>query len=360
MLSLLLVISLIVSACGGGANNSGGADQEPSQTEQTETETPQDSDSDSKELKKATMVIAVNTLSFAPIFIADKLGYYEDEGVDMQLILVEGTGPAIQALVGGSAQFAAVDSGGTVQPFEKGAQVLAIQANVNKLTMDFVLSNDALAKTGVTPESSIEERFKALDGLMIGITSPGAATDIFTRYYLNQVGLVPEQDTKLLAVGAGPSLAAALKSGQIDGFMLSPPTPQQVEANGDGKIIISASLGDVPGLDNFPYEVINVMKSYAESEPETVRAVARALARANNLMIDDLDAAVEALKLHFDKVDPELLRAGAESVANAVPRDGLMNEDGWKNAVEIYKGSGMIKEDLDTTEGVFWTNEFLK
>ena len=359
-LSVLVTLSLIISACGGGtSNNSGGTTQPPAQTGDngTDTETP---DEGPKELTKASMVIAVNTLSFAPIFVAEKLGYYEDEGVDMQLILVEGTGPAIQALVGGSAEFAAVDSGGTVQPFEKGAPVMSIQANVNKMTMDFALSNDALEKTGITADTPIEEKFKAMEGLMIGITSPGAATDLFTRYYLNQAGLKPEVDTRLLAVGAGPSLSAALKSGQIDGFMLSPPAPQQLEAGGDAKIVISASTGEVPGLDNFPYEVINVTKTFAEKDPETVRAVARALARANNLLIDDLDAAVDALAQHFDQVDPEILKAGTASVANAVPRDGLMNEDGWKNAVEIYKMTGMISEDLDTTEGVMWTNEFLK
>ena len=359
ILSLMLVFSLLLSACGQRQNNTSSQNNSNQQQDSGDTQQP-DTSSESKDLGTATMAVSVNTLSFAPIFVAEQLGYYKEEGVDLKVILVDGGGPAVQALVGRSAEFAATDSGGTTQAAEAGVDILAIQSNVNKLTMDFVMANEDLERLGVSREDPIEKRFAALKGLTIGITSAGAATDVFTRYYLNQAGLTPEVDTKLLAIGGGPSLAAALKQGQIDGFMLSPPQPQLVEADGAGKILISASMGDVPGLDNFPYEVINVRKEFAEQNPEVVRAVARALARANNLILDDRETAMEALQKHFSNVEPDILSVSLDSVAAAVPRDGLMNEDGWKNAVSVHLGAGMITKELDTTEGVFWTNEFLK
>src|SRR5437899_569663 len=77
---------------------------------------------------------------------------------------------------------------------------------------------------GVSRGSPRAARLGALKRRTIGITSPGSASEIYTSYYMRLVGLDPARDAKMVALGGGPSLLAALRQGQIDAFMQSPPT----------------------------------------------------------------------------------------------------------------------------------------
>lgn len=365
VIMLVVLALLVLSGCGGrqqtpAASGSGqqATDSEPTQSTTSTPATP--SSTPPQELPEVTFGLSVDIISYAPIYVAAAKDFFREEGVNVRLIYTEGTGPAVQALVGGSVQFISIDPGGIMQANEKGIDFIAVESLVNKLTMDFVLSNEVIERTGIQPDAPIEERFKALNGLTIGITSAGAPTDLFTRYYLGQAGLVPEKDAQLLAVGGGPSLAAAMKQGQIAGFMLSPPQPQIVEAEGYGKVFISGSAGDVPGMDQFPYLALTTRRSYMESNPDIVRAVARALARGNNFVNDYPEETLEILQDHYKNVEPHILEASFASVAPAINRDGLMTEQGWINSKEIFLGAGTITGDLDTKEGLLWTNEFVK
>ena len=322
-------------------------------------EDPSGSEAQKSEFDQVEVAVGINNLSVAPLFLADKAGYFKEEGIELKIVFVEGTGPAVQALVGQTVPFAVTGSGGITKAAEAGIDLIAIHSTVNRMTQDFVIRKEVLERLDVTPESPIEERFRALEGLNLGITSPGAPTDVYTRYYLSQAGLEPQVDAKIIAIGSGPSETAALKQGIIDGFMATPPEPQIVVADGAGEIFISGSKGEVPGLEFLSYVMVATRRSFAEQNTEIVRGVARALARANNLILDRPEEALSFLQDHFANVPPDILKPAFESVANAVPRDGKMNEVGWVNAIKIDKLSGQIQQDLDPTERLLWTNEYL-
>lgn len=313
---------------------------------------------DRNPMPEISIALGLKSMVFAPLLIADVMNFFADEGVNAKIIIVEGGGGAAQALAGGTVQFAATDSGGVTQANDRGVDFIAVEAIVNKLTMDMILSQEALSKIGLDRSAPIDDRLEALKGLTIGVTSSGSAPDRFTRYYMQRAGLT-EDDVNIVAIGGGNAQTIALQQGVIDGFMSSAPTPQIIESEGIGKIFIAASLGDVPELANFPYEIIETRRSYAEENPDIVRAVAVAVARANNLMLDYPDEAMMALHKHFDTVDLEIFKPAFESFNQAVPRDGLMNEQGWQTAVKIHKSTGMIENDLPTEEGILWTNKYL-
>lgn len=365
LFSVLLLF--ILAGCGGGgasssttATNNANAQQQEQAAQPRERAAEQTTEPEMpKHLGEVIFALPVDTITYAPLFVAMERGYFEDEGVSMKVISVEGTGPAVQALVGGSVQFISLDPGGVMNGVSKGIDYISIASMVNRLTMDFVLRNEVIERTGVTPESPIEDRFNVLKGLTIGITSAGSPTDLFTRYYLDQANLEPEKDTKLLAIGAGPSLVAALKQGQIDGFMLGAPVPQVVEAEGVGKIMMSGTSGEVPGLDRFDYLSLTTRKSYLEENEEIVRGVARAFARANNYILDNPEGTIEILQKRYDTVDLEILKSSFESVKRAIERDGKMSEESWSNSLNIYKKAGIVTEDIDIQEGVLWTNKYV-
>ena len=63
-------------------------------------------------------------------------------------------------------------------------------------------------RLGLSRELPLMDRFAALKGLNIGITQPGAVTDVIARYYLKQAGLDPDRDAPLVPVGGAAALAA--------------------------------------------------------------------------------------------------------------------------------------------------------
>jgi len=183
---------------------------------------------------------------------------------------------------------------------------------------------------------------------------------IFTRYLIQRAGLVPGKDTQTVVIGATPLLIAAMQKGEIDGFMSSPPAPEEAEANGAGKVIISSSEGDIPEFDNFVYESIVTSKAFASAHPDEVRAFAQATAKANKLMHDDPAKSLSDLERHFSKVKPELLKQAVADITPAVPPDGRCSESQWANALRIEEQVGMIQSPESAKEGVLWTNEYLQ
>ncbi|HLH23467.1 MAG TPA: ABC transporter substrate-binding protein [Chloroflexota bacterium] len=308
---------------------------------------------------KVMIAQAVDNLAFAPVYVARAKGYFTEEGVDADVTVVEGGNAATQAVVGRSAQLALSDSGEVTQANDKGVNLESVATVMGKLTMNLVMRKDLASQLNLTRQSPIADRLRALKDRTIGITSPGAATEVFSSYYLRVEGFDPDRDAKMVAVGGGPSLLAALKQGQIDAFMLSPPVPETAVADGYGTLLVSASQGDVPQLNEFAYEVLYARKDYVDQNRDTVRRVARAIARGNNFTLDHTTAARDIMPSFF-KVKPELLSEAMDFLVPAVPRDALGTEAAWAKAVEIHQQAGMISKQLDSREGVLWTNEFLR
>jgi NitT/TauT family transport system substrate-binding protein len=98
-------------------------------------------------------------------------------------------------------------------------------ATVNRYASHVVVKKDVLQRAGVDHTSPDMDRAKALKGLRLGTTGPGAAPDALFRYLADMAGLDPNRDMTLTPVqGGGPGMIAGLQQGAIDGFCLSSPT----------------------------------------------------------------------------------------------------------------------------------------
>lgn len=59
-------------------------------------------------------------------------------------------------------------------------------------------------------------------------------------------------------------------------------------------------------------------------------------------------------------VDPKVIGLSLEIMLPRVLRDGLMTEQGWRSAAQVLKDLGALKGEVDTREGLYWTNRYLK
>lgn len=310
-----------------------------------------------QERLKGRLAISTHTLAHAPTYLARGLNFFEREGINIEVQVVSGV-VAAQALSGGSVEFN-VDSPSTLaRMVERGLDVLNVQGEVSSLSMNLIVRREVAQRKQVTPQSPLEARLQALRGLTIGITTPGAAGDAYTRILLKQAGIDPLRDANIVQIGSADGLLAALKTAKIDAFMLSAPNPEKGEKEGFGVILIRNSAGDVPIFRQFMHTSLSVRREYARANPEAVRRTTRAIARGINLILDQPEEAKRALLRDF-KVEPDLLSRSMDNLAPAYRRNGRMDEETWRKTIEVFVQGGVISKPLDPREGVFWTNEYL-
>ncbi len=303
--------------------------------------------------------VHTGTLFMAPVYIAEAAGFMAEEGIDLELIEVESGALGIAALVAGQAQFFDADPFQAVQLRRQGKQILFVYNLTKRVTLDLVMHPEVARQRNVTRQTPLAQRLAALRGLRLGITRPGAATDVYMRYYLKRAGLDPDRDAQLLTIGGGAGLLAALRTRQIDAFHLSAPTPYVAERDGFGVVVIKASAGDVPELDNFLYTGVAVHNVYANRNADVVRRWVRAVTKANQLMRRDQAAAVQHLRKHFPRTDPAVLALALREMLPALSEDGAMSEQMMQKHIDFMYDTGQITYKPSAREGLLWTNRFI-
>lgn len=309
---------------------------------------------------KVTVIQTFPSMAFASVYVARAQGFFEAEGVDVDVQIVTGDAVGAQGLVGGTAPMAAIGGAEAVLMATKGLRnFISVSAVVGAITVSVAVRKDVAAARGLTPELPIDQRIAGLKGMRIATGSPGGAIHTTMLYLLGRAGLDPQKDVNLVSVGGSAPMLAALKAGQVDAIAISPPAPEQAQVDGAGVLLISLSRGDLPELASLPYDVLLVHRDYAAKHPDVVRRVARALGRASNVMRDNPELAKASLLKYFTSVPPEVMDVVVANLSRAFPPDGRQSEQMWTNLLNFTAKAKQTPVDLDPREGVLWTNEFI-
>src|SRR5262249_32126444 len=144
-------------------------------------------------------------------------------------------------------------------------------ALVNGYTIPMVLRKEVATKRGVTAHSSLADRVKAMKGLKMGITTPGAGTDLLVRYLMLTHGFQPDRDLQIVPVGGVDTMRAALESGRIDGCSCL--IPVDIVAVKSGLAVPFLDPGtDVPALRGVHFSVVHSSKAYNDANPKVTEA----------------------------------------------------------------------------------------
>ncbi|WP_372528662.1 ABC transporter substrate-binding protein [Piscinibacter sp.] len=308
-------------------------------------------------LEKPKLTIAVggkNLLYYLPLTIAESLGYFKDEGLDVTIADFAGGSRALQAVVGGSAD---VVSGA----FE---HTLNMQAKGQKLRA-FVLQGRApQIVMGINPKTMPGYKSVAdLKGKKIGVTAPGSSTNVMANFVLAKAGLKPA-DVSIIGIGAGNGAVAAMRSGQIDAISNLDPVITLLQRSGDLKIIsdtrVVAEADRVFG-GPMPAGCLYAPQAFIDKNPATVQALANALVRADRWIQAagpaDIIKAVPEGYLLGDRavyIDAFLASKGALSP------DGLIPEAGAATAVNALKSVDDALKDVKFDLAAVYTNDFAK
>ena len=308
-------------------------------------------------LEKAQLTLAVggkNLLYYLPLTIAEQLGYFKAEGLDVKIVDFAGGSQALRALVGGSAD---VVSGA----FE---HTVNMQAKGQKLRAVVLMGRAPQIVLGVNPKTMAGFKTVAdLKGKKIGVTAPGSSTNVMANFVLAKAGLKPS-DVSIIGVGAGNGAVAAMRAGQIDALANLDPVVSLLTRSNDLKIVsdtrVVAEADKVFG-GPMPAACLYLPQSFIDKHPRTVQALANAIVRANQWIQKagpgDIIKAVPESYLLGDRavyIDAFLAAKGALSP------DGLFPDKGPDTAYRALASIDpeIAKATLDLK--AVYTNDFVK
>lgn len=313
----------------------------------------------SQERPRVVLLQGFPAMSFAPIYVARGKGFFEAEGLDVEVQIVRGASVAFQGVVAGQAPFAAMGATELITAAGKGLKNIVAVAAVNRaVTVSLAVHKDVAAARGLSPAQGLKERLAGLKGLRIGSASPGGAIHTVLMYVLKQAGLDHTRDVTVIPMGGQAEMVAALRAKHIDAFAVSPPGPETAEAQGFAVLLLSLSRGDMPELGDIAYDALVARREYVEKNPEIARKMVAALGRASDFIGDNPEETRQIMLKFFDKTPPEVMRVVVDNIKSAFSLNARFTEQMWKNAIRFNIEAGKIAQPLESSEGALWTNAY--
>ncbi len=308
-------------------------------------------------VEKPKLTIAVggkNLLYYLPLTIAEQLGYFKAEGLEVTIVDFAGGSRALQAVVGGSADVVSGAFEHTINMQFKGQRMRA-----------FVLQGAApQIVLGVNPKTMANYKSIAdLKGKKVGVSAPGSSTNVLLNFVLAKAGLKPS-DVSVIGVGTGNGAVAAMRAGQIDAMSNLDPVITLLQRSGDLKIISDTrkpSESERVFGGPMPAACLYSMQSFIDRNPNTTQALANAIVRADK-WIQKAGAAdiIKAVPESFLMGDRAVYIDAFLAAKAALSPDGTFPEKGAQTA---FKALASIDEQLAAAKldlTAVYSNDFVK
>jgi NitT/TauT family transport system substrate-binding protein len=284
------------------------------------------------------------------LFIVPKyLGYYEQEGLDVDLIFVGGSNEAAIQVAAGNAEIGEASPAQAVIGMEEGSAA----------AMDIRYFYDAGYKniwSISVPEDSPIKSIKDLRGKKIGVTALGSAGTTYGKAYIRAAGLNPDSDVSFIAIGGGTQAAAAIKQKVVDAVVFWDTGVIQFETNG----IPLRALEVDKRLAELPDVSLLAKNELIKSNPKLLIAFARAVAKGIDFSLANPAAAVLITwKLYPESkskdTTPEKAMERGLKMSVRLPttidpatdgKHGLFIETNWTHVSDFLLEGGQIRKPI--------------
>jgi NitT/TauT family transport system substrate-binding protein len=303
--------------------------------------------------KLTIMVGGVEKILYLPAKLAEQLGYYKAEGLDVELVSVTAGSVSDTGLLSGSADAA-------VGAYE---QTLHLQA-AGKFVTSIVQFSQTPQETLLVASSQAGKIKTVADlkGATIGVTGFGTLTHYLSQDLLVRSGL-RQGDAGFLSVGAGNTFIGSMQRNRIDAGMTSEPTVSIMLDSKDAKVLVDmrtpeqtrAALGG-----DYPGSAVYVRADWLQKNPATAQKLANALTHALQFI------ATHSAEQIADKMPPSYYngnrRVYVEALAHSIASftaDGKMPADGPKTVLDVLSrfGAGIVPAKIDLSKS--FTNQFV-
>jgi NitT/TauT family transport system substrate-binding protein len=297
-------------------------------------------------------------LSFAPGYLAEDLGLFAKQGLNVKSVVITGIGSA-NAVISGSADFAQISGATLTRAAARGQRLLGLASTLIRPAVQIVLRKDIATTSGFDPKAPLAERARLMRRRTIGVDSINSVIHAYVLLLARRAGYNP--DDIRIAPMAPQSLLAAFQTRQIDGFAMSMPWPLQPVLEGNAVVIASGFDGDPPDMSPFGYNVFVAKPETCERRKGVCAKLGKAVVEAIDTMLDRPTEALAVLRKRFETFDEKLFAAGFAEIRKGARRPPVVTKADLENA-EIYNiDAGLLKpeEKLKSYDGLY-TDEYVK
>ena len=309
------------------------------------------------QIEKRDVHIAVGgkvALYYLPTTIAERLGYFKDEGLNVRISDFPGGTRSLEAVVGGSAD---VVNGSYEHTINMQSKKIPFQA--------FVLSGAAPQIT-VAISSRLAAKYKSpkdLKGLKVGVSAPGSSTNMVVNYLLAKGGLKPT-DVAIIGIGAGANVISAIDQGRVDVISQTDPAVTMLEKAGKVKVIAETRTPEGTAKifgGPMPAASLYAPVEFVRKNPNTVQALTNATVRTLKWMQDASPQQILAtVPEEYLLGDKAMYLFAFNNVRNAYSKDGYFSEAGAKTTLKALASFNPAVKPESTNLAQTYTNEFVK
>jgi NitT/TauT family transport system substrate-binding protein len=277
--------------------------------------------------------ISAPVVTIFPVYMAEAGGFYEKEGLRVEVISMEGGSRGVQVLLSGEIQGMHVGLAPVLQANREGADLRAVTSTANTIPITI------FTKPGLKGGD--------LKGANIGISTFGSETDIAVSLALKKLG-VDRKDVMISQIGGSAQRLGALMAGRIDAAPLLEPGITLAREKGYNALIDLAAE-KTPWI----FDAVVVTRAYLQQHSDTLTHFIRAYIAGARLALADEKKAKEVIAQRFKTQDAKVIDATYADFKRLMPPDAAPSLDGARNvmaqleAIGIAVGSKNVADHVD-------------
>ncbi len=276
-------------------------------------------------LKEITLNEVAHSIFYAPMYVAFEKGYFEDEGLKVNLVNGLGADKTMTALLSGDCDIGFMGAEASVYVYNEGAEDYVVNfAQLTQRAGNFLVSRD------------LNEDFKweNVKGKTVIGGRAGGMPEMVFEYILKKQGIDPTKDLTIIQNIDFGLTSQAFSSGQGDYTIEFEPAATALELEGVGKVV--ASLGVESG--KVPYTSFSVKKSYMEKNKDVIQKFTNAVQKGIDYV------AAHTPEEIAEVIQPQFKETEREKLVMIVTR--YHEQDTWKDNLIFEEGSLTLLQDI--------------
>jgi len=276
-------------------------------------------------LTKVKVAEVTHSIFYAPQYVAHSLGYFEEEGLDVEIILTSGADKVTSAVLSGDVEIGFCGSEATIYVYNNGEKDYLVNfAGLTKRDGSFIVSRKKY------DNFTLED----LKGKTILGGRIGAMPEMTLEWTLKEAGIDVKKDLTIDTSVAFAAMSGSFIGGNGDFVSLFEPNALQLEKQGYGYIV--ASLGELGGV--VPYTSYNAKKSYIESNPEVIEGFVKATQKGLDYVHNHTSKEIADVIINYF---PDISKNDLETII-----DRYKNIDSWYNTTYINESDFNHVQDI--------------
>ncbi|WHZ06155.1 ABC transporter substrate-binding protein [Neobacillus sp. YX16] len=292
---------------------------------------------DTEKIEKVRLVEVTRSIFYAPEYVAIAKGFFEEEGLDVELSTAFGGDKTMTALLSGGADIALVGSETSIYVYAQDSNDPVINfAQLTQTDGTFLVSRDKIDNFS----------WDLLKGSTFLGQRTGGMPQMVGEFVLKKHGIDPHQDLNLIQNIDFANIPSAFASGTGEFVQLFEPQASIFEQEGKGHIV--ASFGTESG--HVPYTTFMTKDSYMKENQDIVEKFTRAIYKAQQWVeTHSSDEAAEAIKSYFPDTDLKLISTVIDRYKEqgSFATDPILDEEEWNNLQDIMDEAGELPEVVD-------------